>query len=79
MNKMKESAIYSSIKKVQASTELFNTVAFDCEYADHRTLVKEMATGISYPGCKHRDAVGVGYIDATASCKPDRCPFGRNI
>ena len=78
MNKMKESVIYSSIKKVQASTELFNTVAFDCEHADHQTLVKEMATGISYPGCRHRDAVEVGY-DAAARCKPDRCPFGRNI
>ena len=75
MNKMQESVIYSSIKKVKTSTELFNTVAFDCDYILHNLLVKEMATGISYPACKHRDAVG--YIDATASCKPDRCPFGK--
>jgi len=79
MNKMKESVIYSSIKKVRASIEVFNTVAFECEHVDHQNLVKEMVTGISYPGCRHRDAVGAGYIDVTARCDPDRCPFGREI
>jgi len=74
MNKMLESVIYSSIKKVKASTELFNTVAFECEHMLHKLLIKDMATGISYPSCKHRDAVGYG---ATASCKPDRCPIGK--
>jgi len=75
MSGFKKGAIQKAIGEVNEAINIFNIISLDCEYALPNMTVMEMATDTAYPGCKH--PVAVGYIDATARCQYNRCPFGK--
>jgi len=72
---IKKGAIQTTIGEVYEAINIFDISSLDCEHRLPHMEVMEMATGESYSGCDHEDAVG--YIDATARCQYNRCPYGK--